>query len=89
MSDIVYTLSVCVKITLTDTTVLAYTDHDANLTIPGLTHKAVVGYAPSAVRSTESAAPDNLEATFLMDDVNIIAADMIAGKFDGALIEVY
>ena len=89
MSDQVLTLAVCVKLTLVDTTILAYTEHDADLTVTSLLHKAVAGYNPSAVRSTEGAAPDNLEATFLMDDIDIIAADLIAGRFDGARIEVY
>lgn len=83
------TLAVCWKVTLQSGTVLGFTDHDADLTISGVTYVARGGFLPSDVESQTRLAVDNLEAAGFLDSETIPAEDLAAGVWDFALVEMF
>lgn len=76
------------KITLSDSTVLAYTDHDKDITVAAVLYVSAVGYVPSAVQTSVELSPDNMDLMGIIDDAGIKEADLLAGRFDYADIEV-
>lgn len=82
------TLAWACKITRTDSTVLAVTTHDADLVIGGVTYQAAPGLDVRGLVSTAGFAVDNTEATILADGLNITKADVLAGRWDGAAVEL-
>ncbi|RLG43942.1 MAG: hypothetical protein DRN81_05585 [Thermoproteota archaeon] len=86
----VTTLCTCWKITLRDGTVLCFTDHDKDLVIDGLTYKATVGFEASAVSTDADLRPDVLDVrAILLQDDAITEEDIVAGRYDGAMIEIF
>ena len=61
------TLAQCWKVTRTDTTVFAFTDHDADLTVGGVTYKIAIGFVPSAIERSTELNTDNQTLTGLID----------------------
>lgn len=82
------TLAQCWKVTRTDAQVFAFTDHDRNLTVDGVTYKAAIGFIASAVERSTELKTDNQQLTGLIDDDSITTADLRTGKFSGARIDV-
>ena len=78
----------CWKITLRDGTVLGFTSHDQDLELGGVVYEASSGFVPSAVETQGNMAVDNLEVQGFLDSERIRAADIEAGRFDLAQIEV-
>lgn len=83
------TLASLVKITRVDGTVLGFTTHDRAIVIDGVTYHAEGALTPSAVESRAGLAVDNLEVTGLLDSALITDADIAAGLYDFARIDVY
>jgi uncharacterized phage protein (TIGR02218 family) len=83
------TLCTCWRVTRTDQVVLGFTDHDRDLTLLGTDFHAASGFSASdAEAETGLAAPSSEVAGAFSSDV-ITEADLIAGRYDGARIEVY
>lgn len=82
------TLATCWKITRRDATIEGYTDHDANLTVSGVTYLSSAGYAPSAIERSSDMQADNQELRGIIDNDNITDAELLAGVYDGARVEV-
>ena len=85
----VTTLATCWKVTLSNDTVLGFTDHAADLVIDGVTFQAAIGYTPSNVTTSNNLAVDNLEVTALIDSSSITEADVLAGLWDYAEVEIF
>lgn len=83
------TLAYLVKITRSDGIVKGFTTHDQNLTVNGTTFKADGALTPSAIENRAGLAVDNLEITGILDSVDISDADINAGLYDFARIDVY
>ena len=83
------TLATCWKLTSTGGTVLGFTDHPTDLVVSSVTYKASTGYTPSTVQSTAGLSVDNLEVQGLLSATGITEADVRAGKWDYASIEVF
>ena len=83
------TLAYLVKITRCDGTVKGFTTHDQNLTLAGVTYLADGALTPSAIESRAGLAVDNLEITGILDSTDIIDADIEAGLYDFARVDVY
>lgn len=71
-----------------DGAVLGFTDHDRDLAHGGLTYRAASGFTPTAVASSAGLAVDNLEIRSVLDSDDIAEADLMAGLYDGAVVEV-
>jgi uncharacterized phage protein (TIGR02218 family) len=85
----VTTLATLWKVTRADGLVYGFTDHDEDLVVAGVTYKASTGYARSAVRATLGFAPDNLELSGALASSAITAADIRAGLWDYAVVEIF
>jgi uncharacterized phage protein (TIGR02218 family) len=82
-------LAYLVKITRADATIKGFTTFDRNLTLDGVTYKADGALTPSALQSTSGLSVDNLEATGILNSDDIVAADIEAGLYDNARVDVY
>ena len=78
----------CWKVTRTDATVFAFTDHDVDLTVGGVLYESAIGFVPSAIERGTTLAADNQELSGLIDSDSITAADLRTGKWDGARVEI-
>ena len=65
---------------------LGFTTHDADLVRQGLRYRAAPGMAPSAVRLSASLDPETMDIGGALTDAAITAADLDAGRWDGALV---
>jgi uncharacterized phage protein (TIGR02218 family) len=84
------TLATCWKLTRTDTTIMRFTDHDGDIVIGGDgTYKAATGFSGSAISSTSNMRVDELEVQAILDAADITEADLVAGLYDYAQIQVF
>lgn len=85
----VTTLAVCWKLTLTSGTVMGFTDHTSDLTISSQLYKAATGFSPTSVETKDKFSVDNLDVAGILDAAAITEADIMAGKYDFAEIEIF
>jgi uncharacterized phage protein (TIGR02218 family) len=83
------TLAWCWKVTRKDGQVFGYTSVDKDLLIDGITYKAATGFTPSAVEGHLNLSVANLEVAGVLDDTSITEADLLAGRWDGAAVEIF
>jgi uncharacterized phage protein (TIGR02218 family) len=76
------------KVTRRDATVYAFTDHDQAITFGGLTYQPSSAFDASALSTKAELNVDNLEVVGLLDSTGITVADIEAGLWDGAAIEL-
>ncbi len=67
-----------------DGTVFGFTDHDQPLTFDGITFRADSGMSAKTVTQSTGLSVDNTEAMGALSDPAINAADIEAGRYDGA-----
>ncbi|MDX1974479.1 MAG: DUF2163 domain-containing protein [Rickettsiales bacterium] len=85
----VTTLATCWKLTRRDTTQMGFTDHDRDLVISGLTYLAASGFTASAIENSSALNVDNLDIEGMLSSGTITEADILAGKYDFAAIEIF
>ncbi len=83
------TLAVCLRLTLTDETVLGFTNHTRDLVIDGVTYQAETGILPSAMEATADAGTGNLEIGAIIDADVITDEDLLKGRYDYAQIAIF
>ncbi len=71
-----------------DGVTLGFTSHDRDLWLDGVLHRAAPGMAPSAIRRSGGFEPDSAEVTGALSHDSISAADLAAGRHDGARVLV-
>jgi uncharacterized phage protein (TIGR02218 family) len=71
-----------------DGVTLGFTSHDRDLWFGGVLHRAAPGMVPSAIRRSADLAPDSAEVQGALSHDSIAAADLAAGRFDGATVEI-
>ena len=76
------------KVTREDGEVFRFTDHDQDILYSGATWAASTGYLPSAVQTSSDLAVDNLEVQGVLDSAAITDADIAAGLWDYAEVEI-
>lgn len=69
-----------------DGVTLGFTTHDHDLWFDGVSHKATPGMVPSAIRRTADFDADSAEVQGALSHDSISAADLAAGRFDGASV---
>ena len=82
------TLAELWKVTRKDGTVFAFTDHDVALTYSSVTYQPSSAFKGSAAVTRAGFAVDDLELQGLLDSSGITEADIEAGLWDGAAIEL-
>jgi len=83
------TIATCWKATLKNGTVYGFTDHTSNLVFDAVTYLASAGYTPSSITTTEALSVDNLEVVGMLSNDAIADADIHAGLWDYAEIEIF
>jgi len=83
------TWTTCLKITRADGVTLGLTELDRALTIDGLTYQSAAGYTPTTYSSSDGLAVDNADVEGLLDAAGIDRADIRAGLYDLAEIELF
>ena len=76
-------------VTRADGLVLGFTDHDRDLSFDGITFRADTGLAARALQQGTGLAVDNTEALGMLSDAAITAADIEAGRYDGAEVRCW
>lgn len=66
---------------------LGFTTHDRDLWFGGILHRAAPGMLPSAIRRTAGFEDDPGDVEGVLGHGSVTAADLDAGRFDGARIE--
>jgi uncharacterized phage protein (TIGR02218 family) len=83
------TLAFCWRLARRDGIVLGFTSHDLDLVIGGLTYRAAPGMVPSAIERGASLDADTVDLSGVLSSDAITAADLIAGRWDGALLRLF
>lgn len=82
-------LATCWKATLKNATVYGFTDHTENITYNGVVYQSSTGYTPTNITTTENLSVDNLEVVGMLSASSIADADIEAGLWDYAEIEIF
>jgi uncharacterized phage protein (TIGR02218 family) len=83
------TLAFCWRLARRDGIMLGFTSHDRDLFIGELLYRATPGMVPSAIERSVSLEPDNVDLTGVLTSDAITASDLIAGRWDGAALQLF
>lgn len=84
----VTTLATCWRILRRDGTLLGFTDHDRPLVYDGVTHEAATGFTASEAVARADLSIGGLEVDGALTSDVLTAADIEAGLYDGATVEI-
>lgn len=82
------TLCWCWLMTRLDGTVLGFTDHDTDLCCDGVIYAAATGLSATDIQSQKDYAVDNMEIAGAFSAAALTEADLSAGLYDGATVEI-
>jgi uncharacterized phage protein (TIGR02218 family) len=68
---------------------LGFTDHDCDLVIDGVVHRAESGMTARALQQSSGLAVTNTEAVGMLSDSAISDADLTAGRYDAARVQIW
>jgi uncharacterized phage protein (TIGR02218 family) len=71
-----------------DGVAIGLTSHDRSLWFGGIMHLGSPGMVPSAIRRTADLSSDSADVQGALTHDSIAAADLAAGRFDGATVEI-
>jgi uncharacterized phage protein (TIGR02218 family) len=83
------TLAFCWKLSRRDGITFGFTSHDRDLIVGGLLYRATPGMVPSAIERSVSLEPDNVDLSGVLTSDAITATDLMAGRWDGALLRLF
>ncbi|MBI1274213.1 MAG: DUF2163 domain-containing protein [Alphaproteobacteria bacterium] len=83
------TLATLVKVTRRDGAVKAFTTHDRDIALGGVTYLADGALSPSAIESRAGLASGNLDIAGMLDSAAINGEDIKAGLYDHARVDIY
>ena len=87
-ADLTY-LALCWRLVRRDGVALGFTSHDRPLLVAGLPHQARPGISPSAVVLGDGLSADDLEVSGALSAGALTRADLLAGRWDGARVELF
>jgi uncharacterized phage protein (TIGR02218 family) len=79
----------CWRLERRDGVALGFTTHDRDLAIGGLVYRAAPGMLPSAISLSNGFDAESLDVKGALTDRAISAADLGAGRWDGAAVTVF
>lgn len=85
----VTTLCYCWRLTRSDGTVLGFTDHDRPVVLNGLTYQASSGLSASEAVAAADLSVGGGEVTGALASAAISESDILAGLYDGAVVDVF
>ncbi len=83
------TLAWCWRVIRRDGVVYGFTDHDRDVTFDGTTFEAASGFTGTDIRQSIGLSIDNLDVTGALQSERLNEADLAAGQFDNARIEIW
>ena len=83
------TLCWCWRLTRADGMRLGFTDHDRPVTFDGTTFEAATGFTASEIAEQVGLSVDNLEVSSALSAESLDEADLAAGLFDNASVEIF
>jgi uncharacterized phage protein (TIGR02218 family) len=83
------TLAWCWRLQRRDGVNLGFTDHDRELMVDGLLYEAAAGFATSEIEDAVGFAVPNLEVSAALTSGRLTEADLAAGLYDGARVELW
>ncbi|WP_274424858.1 DUF2163 domain-containing protein [Chelativorans sp. YIM 93263] len=83
----VTTLCHCWRLTLSDRTVMGFTDHDRRIACDGAVFMPETGFSASEARRSLGLAVDAMDVEGALATADISEADIVAGRYDGASVE--
>jgi uncharacterized phage protein (TIGR02218 family) len=83
------TIALCWRLERRDGVALGFTGHDRDLEIGGLVYRAAPGMLPSAISLTDGFDPAALDVKGALTSGAITAADLGAGRWDGAALTLF
>lgn len=82
------TVAIWWRVERRDGVTLGFTSHDRDLAFAGLLHRTAPGMVPSAILRTADFEADSAEIAGALSHDSISAADLAAGRFDGAAVRM-
>ena len=82
-------LAICWRVVRADGVALGYTTHDRPLQIAGMRYESAPGMTPSAIVSSADLQGDTMDVGGALTSDTITAADLAAGRYDGAAVEIF
>lgn len=82
------TLAYCWRITRRDGGVLGFTEHDRDVICDGTTFAAATGFTASQMEASLGLSVDNFTAAGALSSASITEADILAGRYDDATVEL-
>ncbi|MBX9684446.1 MAG: DUF2163 domain-containing protein [Hyphomonadaceae bacterium] len=83
------TLCWCWRLARADGVVQGFTDHDKPLAFDGVTYEAATGFTASDIKDGVGLSVDNLEVSGALSSAALNEADLAAGRYDDARIQIY
>ncbi len=83
------TLCWCWRLTRRDGTRQGFTDHDRDLAFDGTTFEAAAGFTATDIKDGLGLAVANLEVTGALSSERLAEADLAAGLYDDARVEIF
>lgn len=83
------TVAICWRLERRDGVALGFTTHDRDLAIDGLVYRAAPGMLPSSITRSDGFELDTLDVEGALTADAITAADLKAGRWDGANVRVF
>ncbi|MEN2786491.1 DUF2163 domain-containing protein [Sphingomonas qilianensis] len=83
------TIALCWRIERRDGVTIGLTDHDRDLTVDGLVHRAAPGMVPSAIQRSDGLEADTMDVAGALTSTAIDERDLLAGRWDGARVMVF
>jgi uncharacterized phage protein (TIGR02218 family) len=83
------TLCWCWKLVSANGTGFGFTDHDNDLLVDGFLYQAASGFTGSEIETALGLAIDNLEVAGVLSSLKLNEADLFAGIFDNAEVEIW
>ncbi len=85
----VTTLCTCWLVTLTNGTIIGFTDHTSNIDFEDTTYYSSTGYIPSSIDTSSQFNVDNMDIEAILRSPNISEPDLMAGLWDYADVEIF
>jgi uncharacterized phage protein (TIGR02218 family) len=83
------TLVWCWRLTRRDGVKLGFTDHDRDIAFDGTTFEAAAGFTASEIKDAVGLSVDNLEVESALSSGRLTEADLAAGLYDDARVEIF
>ena len=82
-------IAICWRLARRDGVALGFTTHDRDLARDGLVYRAAPGMLPSAISVSDGLRAELLDISGALTSDAIAAADLAAGRWDGASVSVF